>query len=97
MVFLVEEFFEEDLFAELFRAGGWLADWPADALNDAWVAPEDFWAEPVECLEADAPAVERLPLEPLEPEFFDAVDDAECLAGWLSPEEVEATMVLDFV
>jgi hypothetical protein len=49
----------------------------------------------VECLEADATAVERLPLEPLEP--FDAVDDADFLAGWLAPEEVEATILLDFV
>lgn len=99
MVFLVEEFFKEELFAELFRAGGWLAELLDDGLANlpegAWVAPEDFCAELVEDLEADAPDVERLPLEPLE--FFDAVGDAECLAGWLSPEEVEATMALDFV
>jgi hypothetical protein len=90
LVFLVEEFFAEELFAELFLAGGWLAD-----CSDAWAAPEDLWAELVECLEADATAVERLPLEPLD--AFDAVDDADFLAGWLAPEEVEAAIILDFV
>jgi hypothetical protein len=38
VVFLVEEFFAEELFAELFRAGGWLAD----CSDDAWAAPEDL-------------------------------------------------------
>jgi hypothetical protein len=101
LVFLVEEFFEEELFAELFRTVGWLAelldDGFTDLPEDAWIAPEDFWAALVDDLEADAPAVEGVRLERLELELFDAVGDAECLAGWLSLEEVEATMALDFV